>query len=375
MRTSALVLLSLALLACDAAESPAAPPAEAGSATAGAAATVGAAASSGAAAGAEADTTYAPERVMARFGDTTITWKNLEEATRSDVATQRAEYLTNLYETRSRALDAMVIEKLLEAEAKKGGHADVQALLKAEIEDKTPAPSNEEIDAFYPLVERQLQGMPLEQARPLLAQELVNRARSEAYQAYVKSLREAAGVEVDLPYPELPRAEVAVVEHDPTIGPADAPVTIVQFAEYECYYCGKVGPTIDQVLETYGDKVRFVFKDFPLGSHARATPAAVAAHCAGEQGKYWEMNEVLLNNQQQLGDAELVQHAASVGVDTEAFEACQSSGKYEPLVMADMKEGERVGVRATPTFFVNGIQVSGAQPYERFAALIDQELE
>ena len=118
-----------------------------------------------------------------------------------------------------------------------------------------------------------------------------------------------------------------------------------------------------------------VYKDFPLENHQRALPAAVAARCAGEQGKYWEMSRKLLENQQALGDDDFQTYASNLSLDVNTFETCRNSGEMEPLVRAAFKQGQDAGVAATPTFYVNGLLVSGAQPYDQFKAIIDQELK
>lgn len=303
-----------------------------------------------------------------------LSWGELRGEISGEMSALHAKYLMDTYEKQVQAAEGMAMEKVLLAEAQKAGFQTIDDLLKAEIEGKTPAPTEEEIVAFYEQVKRQLGDATLDDARPLLIPELTRRKQGEAYQAYINGVRERAKLKVNVPYPDLPRVEVAVGANDPVLGKPDAKVTIVQFAEYQCYFCNKVAPTLDQIMSTYGDDVRIVFKDYPLQNHGRAVPAAMAAHCADEQGKYWEMNKQLLANQQALEDTDFVRYAEAIGLAMEPWKACYDSGKYRNIVMADMDEGARVGVNATPSFFVNGLSVSGAQPFERFAAVIDREL-
>lgn len=130
-----------------------------------------------------------------------------------------------------------------------------------------------------------------------------------------------------------------------------------------------------EVVEKYGDKVRLVYRDLPLTSiHANALSAALAAECAHEQGKFWEYHDLLFANQAQLDEASLKNYAAQVGLDAAAFEECLSSQKYLDEVRNDYSDGASYGVQGTPAFFVNGVQVSGAQPLEVFSQIIDQEL-
>ena len=125
---------------------------------------------------------------------------------------------------------------------------------------------------------------------------------------------------------------------------------------------------------TYGDKIRIVFKDFPLPNHAEAGKAAEAAHCAGEQGKYWEMHDRLFANQSALGVPALRQHAAALGLDTARFNECLDSGKHAASIAEDVKLGTELGVQSTPTVFVNGRPLVGAQPLEYFQAVVEEEL-
>jgi protein-disulfide isomerase len=316
----------------------------------------------------------ADDQLLASWSGGQVTYADLNERVSGELTAMEVQYRLQRYETQAQALEVLVMERLLEAEAKRLGMTDVNALLVEEIEKKVTEPTSEEVEAFYPVAKRQLRGASLEEARPFLEQELLRRAQADRYNDYVTQLRSSAGVNVEFPYPELPRVDIPIVEHDPVKGSANAPVTIVQFAEYQCYYCNRVSPTLDQLLETYDGKVKVVFKDFPLSNHGRAVPAAVAAHCAGEQDKYWEMNRVMLGNQQALADADLSRYARDLGIDVDRFQDCLASGRYESTIQADMEIGQSIGVEATPTFFVNGILVAGAQPYERFSSLVEREL-
>jgi protein-disulfide isomerase len=127
-------------------------------------------------------------------------------------------------------------------------------------------------------------------------------------------------------------------------------------------------------MTTYGDQVRLVFRDYPLGNHKRAMPAAEAALCAKDQGKFWEYHDKIFENQRTLEDADLKRFATELALDTDSFNTCLDSGKFRSEIMQDMREGERVGVTGTPAFFINGRFLSGAQPFDAFKAIIDEEL-
>ena len=167
----------------------------------------------------------------------------------------------------------------------------------------------------------------------------------------------------------------------PFVGSENAPVTIIEFSDYECPFCSRFYTETEiQIRNDYVDtgKVKLVYKDFPLSSlHPSAQKAAEAARCAGDQGKYWEMHDILFEKQQEwasLGVSKTAEYAATLGLDGGQFSSCLSTGKYTSAVQKDFNEGSSLGVSGTPTFFVNGLEVVGAQPYAIFKQIIDQEL-
>lgn len=163
-----------------------------------------------------------------------------------------------------------------------------------------------------------------------------------------------------------------VNDSDPQRGPKDAKVTIVEFSDYECPFCERFyQQTLPQLLKDYGDKVRFAFKDFPLPMHPQAQKAHEAAHCAGAQGKYWEMHDMLFDNRSNLGVEALKRYGRNLGLNTEKFNQCLESGQFEKKVKDDMRVARSVGVNGTPTFFINGQRLVGAQPIEAFKDKID----
>jgi protein-disulfide isomerase len=172
---------------------------------------------------------------------------------------------------------------------------------------------------------------------------------------------------------EPPRLKVADAGR-PSRGPARAPVEIIEFSDFQCPFCLRAHPTVAQVLNAYGDRVRFVYRNYPLPNHPNAWPAAEAAACAGEQGKFWEYHDRLFDNQSKLGEADLKQHAAALALDTAKFDACVDAHKYKKDIDADVAAGEEAGVSGTPAFFINGRELSGAQPFEAFKRVIDEEL-
>lgn len=168
-------------------------------------------------------------------------------------------------------------------------------------------------------------------------------------------------------------------DDDPAIGAKNAQVTIIEFSDFECPFCGRALPTVKQVLKDYEGKVRVVYRDFPLSFHPNAQKAAEAAECADDQGKFWEYHDKLFANQQALTVDNLKQYAKDLGLDAAKFNSCLDSGKYASEVQKDMAAGSAAGVSGTPTFFIgndeNGYQmIVGAQPYAVIKAAIDAEL-
>ena len=175
--------------------------------------------------------------------------------------------------------------------------------------------------------------------------------------------------------PQKPTRYAISVANRPSIGPENAPITIVEFSDYECPFCKKFhAETFSALMEAYKGKIRFVHRNFPLsGIHANAFPAAEAANCAGEQGVYWAYHDKLLNGAS-LSNAVYEQYAIDLSLDMVKFKDCIATNRYQPLVQEDYDFAANLGIRSTPTFFINGLAIVGAQPIEVFKQVIDQEL-
>jgi protein-disulfide isomerase len=178
------------------------------------------------------------------------------------------------------------------------------------------------------------------------------------------------------PTPTVGPVDVSV-DDDPAQGPEDAAVTIIEFSDFQCPYCARFdAETLPQILSNYGDRVRFVYRDFPLTSlHQYAVKAAEASECADDQGAYWKYHDLLFQNQSALDDASLKNYAASLGLDTAAFNQCLDSDSNMSEIQKDYQDGIAAGVQGTPAFFVNGVLISGAQPYSVFQAAIEAALK
>ncbi len=160
-----------------------------------------------------------------------------------------------------------------------------------------------------------------------------------------------------------------------TKGPATAKVTVVEWSDFQCPFCSRVVPTMEEITKTYGDDVRIAFKHNPLSFHPRAMPAAIAAEAAGKQGKFFEMHDKLFANQKELTDENFVTWAKELGLDVDKFKKDLTDPALKKKAEAHQAEGMRLGARGTPAFFVNGRFLSGAQPFPAFKALIDEEMK
>jgi protein-disulfide isomerase len=308
----------------------------------------------------------------ARVGNRTITTKELDDRWRSDDPASQSDITQKLYDGRRAALDAIIADSLL-AEAAKAKGMTAEAYELEEVGKRVKPVSDSEVGAFYQANINQMQGRSLEVMAPAINRYLTEQQRATARQALITELRKA-GPEVRVLI-DAPRRDVAIEASDPSLGRASAPVTLIEFSDFQCPFCQRVAPTLKRVRETYGDKVRIIWKDFPLTQiHPQAFKAGEAAHCAGDQGKYWEYHDRLFANQQQLQPDDLKKHAAEIGLNAAAFGTCLDSSKYGERVRNGVAEGTRLGVNSTPTIYVNGRVLSGAQPYETFVSVIDEEL-
>jgi protein-disulfide isomerase len=166
-----------------------------------------------------------------------------------------------------------------------------------------------------------------------------------------------------------------VTDDDPSQGPKNAKVTIVEFSDYQCPYCQLWHQEVlPRLMSEYGDQIRFIYRDFPLGGHPEAQPAAEAANCAGDQDAYWEFQDSIFSGLYGYGRSAYEQYALDLGLDAEKFTTCLNSRRHQAEVLEDYSDGVSLGVQSTPTFFINDTQIVGAQPYETFQQLVEAEL-
>jgi len=293
------------------------------------------------------------------------------DITRAEVEALRPSEFQNLdqqvYDLTDQTLNMAIQRKLLALEAE-ARDLEPAELVVAEIDDQVQEPSDEEIAAFFQ--ERNLQGS-LESLTPQIKSYLKGEARNARIAEYFQELESQYDVDRLLQPLRIP----VEAEGYPSKGDPDAPVTIVEFSDFQCPYCRALKPTLEQVEENYGDEVRFVFRQFPLTSlHPQAYAAAQASLCARDQDKFWEMHDAMFANQRALEPDQLKATVRELGMDGEQFDACLDSGQHSDEVAEDLREGQAIGINGTPRIFINGRSLSGAQPYEDIARIIDDEL-
>jgi protein-disulfide isomerase len=260
-----------------------------------------------------------------------------------------------LYEVRSRALQGMIDEMLVEKAASAAG-LSTDAYVNQHVEAQGEVPE-EEIAAFYEKNIDQMGGLDLDAMRDRISAYLKERRVA----TIVADLRSQADTKILL---EPSRIEVEAIGHSK--GPDDAIVTIIEFSDFQCPFCQRVVPTIDQLLAKYPTEVRVVFRNLPLSNiHPRAQAAAEAAACAGKQGNFWDYHDLIFANNRALTDEDFEKHASDLGLDLTAF---------RQAVDADFAVAESLQISGTPSFLINGIPMHGAQNLEAFSRVIDQEI-
>ncbi len=280
---------------------------------------------------------------LAEVNGDSITAEDVEKP----LAAQLSKLEEQIYNIKRQRVEALVRQKLLEQEARRRG-LTVPKLLDAEVTSTVGIVTEEEVATFYQEHKDRFHGEEpeaREDARSVLQSWKVAAARD----AFIHSLREKATVVIHLPARPVTRVEVST-DGAPAIGPASAPLTIVEFSDFHCPFC-----KIERL-------------------HPGVTRAHVAARCAHDQGKFWAFHDVLFATPPRSSPGDLTAHAKQVGLDVVTFDQCMASGKHEAAVRKDVEEGARLGVNGTPSFFINGRLVSGAQPLEAFVQIIEDEL-
>jgi protein-disulfide isomerase len=299
--------------------------------------------------------------VIAEIAGRKVTSDELEEKQAGKLLQAKYKY----YLAERDALDQFIDDQLLEMEAKKEG-VSLDELFKRHVSANIPEPTEDQLRFYYEGVQTD---EPYESARSHIIDTVHQLRTKKAHDAYIAELRGRYGVVIEL---NQPSAHVDVAGA-PRLGSETAPVQIVEFADYECTYCQQVSSDLVKLRQQFGSQVSIVYKDFPLPMHPLAARASEAARCAGVQGKFWEYHDSLFETKRlQLSD--LREQARKLKLDTARFDQCLENGEQTASVKKDSKEGQRLGLQGTPSFFVNGHFMSGAIGYMKLRDTVLQEL-
>lgn len=299
--------------------------------------------------------------VVAEIGDHKVTAQELHQKEASKLLQVRYKY----YLAERDALDQLIDDELLEIQARREG-VSVDELLKRHVIVQAKDPTEDQLRFYYEGLDTD---QPFEAVRDKILDSVHQVRNKKARDAYLGSLRSQIGVLIELAPPSA-QVEVAGA---PRQGPENAPVQLVEFADYECPYCQKVNPEIIKLREELGDKVAVIYKDFPLPMHPLAKKAAEAARCADAQGKFWEFHDALFETKK-LQIPDLKQEARTLKLDAARFDQCLDSGEKAEVVKKDITEGQRLGLTGTPSFFANGHFLSGAVSNAKLREIVEREL-
>jgi protein-disulfide isomerase len=283
-----------------------------------------------------------------------------------------AQLEEQIYQLKRQRLESLIAERLLANEAARRG-VTTQALVDTEVTAKAASVTPEDVEKFYQANKTQIGGVLDVNLRARITSFLQNQRLDSRREEFLQTLRSQSKVIINLPPPEF-RLK-ASTEGAPFRGGAQAPVTVIEFSDFHCPFCGKVQPTLSQVLARYGDKVKLVYRHLPIDQlHPQARRAAEAAACANEQGKFWEYHDQLYTAGADTSQEKLKSLAQAAGLDVVAFESCLNAGKHQQAIQKEIEDAARIGLNATPSFLINGRFFSGAQPLEAFVRVIEEEL-
>lgn len=313
--------------------------------------------------------------VVASWEGGEIRRSELEALAREELRRMTIAYEVERHELLHRTLQGRLDELLLAAAAEKRGVNGVDAMLDQGEPVAESSVPEAWIQQAYERFRETVPSASLEAARPYLEREYRRTQAEDRRKALEERVREELGLKVHLPFPDLPRVNVGSEPWNPTLGPPDAAVTIVEFGSYQCYYCKRMHDVVLEAVDRWPEQVRLVYRNFPLEGQEHAHRAAASAHCADQQGRWRDMAGVLLNHQGHLDPTRLRKLADGLHLDVDAWEACMEELVWSGRIEQDVHAGRAAGVNSTPTFFVNGLMVVGAVDRRRFLALVMQELE
>lgn len=283
------------------------------------------------------------------------------------VSAQIFQARNTFYETERKVLDELISDLLLEQRAREE-KVTVPELLERHVNSKiAPTPPDEALRVYFEGLDVD---QPFEAVRDKIVSHLRDKRTAKAKAAFLQSLRDAAKVEISL---AAPRLQVPS-NNMPVRGNPDAPVRIIEYADYECPYCQQIQPALDRISDEYKGRLSFAYKDVPLPNHPNAQAAAEAKHCAAQQGKYWEYHDLLVTTKQYQKN-QLRNHAQTLQLNLEAFDLCVDTRAQAGVVAEHLREAQALSLQGTPSFFINGRFFSGALTYEKLREIVDEELQ
>ena len=305
---------------------------------------------------------------LAEVNGKAVTLEEVEGA----LGAQLAQLEEQIYQLKRQRLESLIAERLLDQEAVRRG-VTTRALLDTEVTAKAATVTDQDIENFYQANKVRIGGALDATKRSRIMSYLQNQRLDARREEFLQTLRSQAKVIINLPTPQF-RLK-ASTEGAPFRGGSQAPVTIIEFSDFHCPFCSKVQTTLAQALARYGEKVKLVYRHFPIDQlHPQARKAAEAAVCAQEQKKFWDYHDRLYSGGPDASPERLKAIAQAVGLDAAAFESCLASGRVKTAVHKDVEEAVRLGMTGTPAFLINGRMLSGAQPLENFIRVIEEEL-
>jgi protein-disulfide isomerase len=299
--------------------------------------------------------------VVAEVGGIKVTMGELEQEESAKLLSAHYQY----YQAETKALNELIDKRLLEQKAKRE-NLTVDQLIDRDIKSQVKDPTEEQMKVYYEGLETE---QPYDSVRDKILDKIREIRTQKVRAAYIKALHAETTVSVLL---EPPQVNVNT-QNAPTLGSEKAAVTLVEFADYECPYCQRVAADVKKLKEDFGDRLTLTYKDFPLPMHSRAEKAAEATRCASQQGKYWEFHDELFKSKE-LDVDQLKAQARSLKLDPDKFDKCLDSGEQASLIDQDKKEGTRLGINGTPSFFINGRFLSGAVDYAALRQVVEQQL-
>jgi protein-disulfide isomerase len=275
-----------------------------------------------------------------------------------------------IYNLRKKALEDLVLQILMKEEADKRGATEEE--LRKQLMPVKVDVKQSEVDKAYTDILGTLENMSKDEAKQRIRLELESRKKLETYKLAVSEIVGRAKVETFLLEPVPPL--VTINTEGPTRGPLDAPVTVVEFSDFQCPYCKQAAATVKTLIDSYGSNVKWIFKQMPLPIHPDAFKAAQASICASEQGKFWEYHDLLFSSGE-LSTPSLTKHASELGLREDQFSSCLNSERSAGIVRKDVQEATQADVQGTPTYFVNGRIIRGIKSIDDFKKMIDQALK